>query len=43
MQDIERMFTQALELVKQCETVKNKNKIKAYGKEFAEFIIKYFN
>ena len=24
-------------------SVKNKNKIKAYGKEFAEYIIKYFN
>ena len=36
-------YIKVLEWVKQCETVKNKNKIKAYGKEFAGFIIKYFN
>lgn len=36
-------YIKLLEWVKQYETVKNTNKIKVYGKEFADFIIKYFN
>lgn len=34
-------YIKVLEWVKKCETIKNKNKIKVYGKEFAEFLLKF--
>lgn len=35
-------YIKVLEWVKKCETVKNRNKIKVYGKDFANYILKYF-
>lgn len=35
-------YIKVLEWVKKCETVKNRNKIKVYGKDFANYLLTYF-
>ena len=35
-------YIKVLEWVKKCETVKNRNKIKVYGRDFANYLLTYF-